>query len=81
MELDEIIAQLNTVFRKELDNDSIFLKNETVAKDIEEWDSLTNVQLMVAIEKNFKIRFTSMELTGFKNVGEMCQTIKRKLNP
>jgi acyl carrier protein len=52
---------------------------ESTAKDIEDWDSLSHIHLMVAIEKHFKIRFTSSEISNFKNVGEMVETVKNRL--
>ena len=78
MDLQEVIEQVNGIFKNELDNDDIVVKYETTANDIEEWDSLTHIQLVVAIEKHFKIRFTSSEIQGFKNVGEMCEAILKK---
>lgn len=76
---DEILNQINHVFKDVLDNDDIVVIENTTADDIEEWDSLSHIQLIVAIEKHFKIRFTSLEINNFKNVGEMCQGIKIKL--
>jgi len=58
-----------------LDEDGILLTASTTANDIEEWDSLTHMQLIVAIEKHFKIKFNSSEVLKFKNVGEMCDRI------
>jgi acyl carrier protein len=79
MTTEEIIAQLNPIFKDVLDNNDITVNYNTIAADVEEWDSLTHIQLVVAIEKHFKIRFKSGEITGFKNVGEMCEAIKLKL--
>ena len=79
MELKEIIKEVNTIFIDVLDNDGIIINNETTANDVEEWDSLTHIQLVVAIEKHFKIRFTASEIQNFKNVGEMCDGIKTKI--
>jgi len=78
MEIKEILSQLTPIFKEILDNDSINLSESTTAKDIEEWDSITHIQLMVAIEKHFKTRFTAQEIRQFKNVGEICETIKLK---
>ena len=80
MEIDIILAELTPIFRKELDNDSINLTREITANDIEEWDSLTHIQLVVALEKHFKIKFTSSEIQGFKNVGEICDAIAYKVS-
>lgn len=76
---NEILANCTPIFRDVLDNEDIVLHAETTADDIEEWDSLTHIQLIVAIEKHFKIRFTTAEITSFKNVGEMCEAISKKL--
>jgi acyl carrier protein len=79
MNSNEIISECNKIFIDQLDNSAIVLKRETTAADVEEWDSLTHIQLVVAVEKHFKIRFTTAEIQGFKNVGEMCDTIEKKL--
>lgn len=79
METTEILKDVNQIFIEVLDDDNIVLHNETTADDVEEWDSLTHIQLIVAVEKHFKIRFTSAEIRGWKNVGEMCEAIKKKL--
>ncbi len=74
----EVIQNVNHIFIDILDNKDIQLNPETTANDIEEWDSLSHIQLVVAIEKYFKIRFTSLEIQNFKNVGEMCESIVKK---
>lgn len=75
---NEILAEVQDIFRDVLDNEDIELANETVADDIEEWDSLSHIQLIVAIEKHFKVKFTSKEILGWKNVGEMVDCIAAK---
>lgn len=80
MEKQEILSQLNTIFTDILDNEAIVLSESSSANDIEEWDSLTHIQLIVSIEKHFKMRFTSAEINGLKNVGEMCGLIHSKLS-
>ena len=78
MEILEILKQVNEIFIDILDNDEIVLHQETTANDVEDWDSLTHIQLIVAIEKHFKLRFSSTEIREWKNVGEMCIAIKNK---
>ncbi len=78
MEKNQIMAEVQEIFRDVLDNEDIVLANETVADDIEEWDSLTHIQLIVAIEKHFKVKFTSKEILSWKNVGEMIDCISSK---
>ena len=78
MNKEEILEKLHPIFWEELDNEDIVLTNETAADDIEEWDSLSHIQLIVAIEKAFKIRFTSSEIQSWNNVGEMINCILSK---
>lgn len=78
MQHDEILAKVQDTFRDVLDNDTIIMTPQTIADDIEEWDSLTHIQLVVAIEKAFNIKFTSKEILQWKNVGEMIDCIASK---
>jgi acyl carrier protein len=78
MEISEIIKRLNSIFIDVLDNENIVLNESTTANDVEDWDSLTHIQLIVAIEKQFKIKFTSSEIRDWKNVGEMCIAIQKR---
>ncbi len=79
MNNEEILEKLTGIFQEELDNEDIVLSNETTADDIEEWESLSHIQLIVAVEKGFKIRFTSSEIQSWNNVGEMANSISSKL--
>jgi acyl carrier protein len=79
MERSEILKEVNTIFIDTLDNNDIVLNDASQASDIEEWDSLTHIQLVVAIEKHFKIRFTAKEIQSWNNVGEMINSIEGKL--
>ncbi len=78
MEKNQILEEVQEIFREVLDNEEIVLASETTADDIEEWDSLTHIQLIVAIEKHFKIKFTSKEILSWQNVGEMIDCIAAK---
>lgn len=78
MDRNEILEKLTPIFREQLDNEEIELNAETTAEDIEEWDSLSHIQLIVAIEKAFGIRFTSAEIQSWNNVGEMIDSIISK---
>ena len=78
MEKTQILEEVQEIFQDVLDNEDIELAAETVADDIDEWDSLTHIQLIVAIEKHFKIKFTSKEILSWKNVGEMIDCIATK---
>ena len=78
MEKNQILEEVQEIFREVLDNEEIVLNNATTADNVEEWDSLTHIQLIVAIEKHFKIKFTSKEILSWQNVGEMIDCIATK---
>ena len=78
MDKAEILKQVENIFKDVLDEDSITLTETTVANDVEGWDSLTHIQLIVAIEKHFKIKFGSKEILSWNNVGEMLDAICSK---
>jgi acyl carrier protein len=79
MENTEILNQLTPIFHKIFDRNDIILTPETSAADIEEWESITHIQLIVAIEKHFKIKFSAINMRSFKNVGGLVEAIKSKL--
>lgn len=78
MEKNEILEKVQDIFRDVLDNEDIELTYETTADDIDEWDSLSHIQLIVAIEKEFKLKFTSKELLSWDTVGDMIECIMKK---
>ncbi|MDY6987485.1 MAG: acyl carrier protein [Thermodesulfobacteriota bacterium] len=79
MTVEDILKDVKVIFTDVLDDDSIELTMETTAHDIEDWDSLNNIHLVVEIEKHFNIRFTSSEIQKFRNVADMCIDIGHKL--
>lgn len=79
MERTDIFYKLNEIFVDVLDLDEVELTDATTADDIEEWDSLSHVQLVVAIEKAFGVKFTALEIMKWKNVGELVDSIAQKL--
>jgi acyl carrier protein len=74
-----VLAEVNRIMCGVFNNPSLQLKYETTASDVEGWDSLNHIELVVAVEKHFKIRFNFAEVQKFKNVGEMCDNIAAKL--
>ena len=78
MERSEILKQVQDIFKDILDDEEIVLEDTTTADDVEGWDSLTHIQLIVAIEKQFKIKFTSKEILSWRNIGEMLDSIAAK---
>lgn len=80
MTLLEIEKILTEIFRDVLDRDSIVLTRETTAADIEEWDSLAHISLLVTIEKEFGINFSLREVEHLQNVGDMFDLILCKVS-
>lgn len=78
MDKQEIIKRLNEVFRDVFDDDSIVISERTTADDIEDWDSIEHINLISAVEREFKIRFTMGEVSGMKDVGEMIEIISQR---
>ena len=79
MDKNEILAKLQEIFRDVFDNDEIEITVDTVAEDIDEWDSLGHVQLAKELEKAFNIKLTAKEIMTWDNVGEMVDSIHSKL--
>lgn len=79
MERNDIMSRVQEVFRDELELDDLVLTDDTTADDVEEWDSLSHVQLVVALEKAFNIKFTSREILSWDNVGDLVDCIGKKL--
>ena len=80
MNKDQILNEINNIFKDVLDNDQVTVNPKTTSDDIDEWDSLTHIQLIVAIEKKFKLKFSSIEISNWKDVREMIISIENKLN-
>ena len=76
----EIFDRLNEIFRDVFDDRSITVGPETDAGMIEEWDSLMHINLIVAAEMGFGIKFRSFEIDDLKNVGDFAQLILKKLS-
>lgn len=77
---DTLWGDLNAIFRDVLNNDSLVVSEKTTAKDVEGWDSISHVLLVVAIEKKFQVKFTAGEIQSLQNVGELAGLIRRKLS-
>lgn len=70
---------LNAIFRQVFDDDTIEVARESTANDVDGWDSLSHVNLILAVESKFKIRFTQRELLTFRNVGDLHDAVAAKL--
>lgn len=80
MEKKELMDKLTEIFRGVMDNDDIVLTDETTSEDIEEWDSLSHIELIDVIGKELGVKITSMEFRGWENVGEMVESLLQKLS-
>jgi len=74
----EIIAKIQNVMIDVLDLDELSLTEATTAKDVEGWDSLSHLRLIVAVEQDFGLKFTTGEIERLKNIGDMVNTIQSK---
>jgi acyl carrier protein len=75
---DEILKKLVEVFDEVFENHNAIINEQTTAHDIEEWDSLTNIELIVAVEKKMAIQFKSREIENLRNVGDLINAIYSK---
>lgn len=77
MTREGIFARLTDIFRNVFDDDEIVLTDSTTADDIEDWDSLEQINLLVAIEKRFNIKFQLADVSHLENVGAMVDLVAR----
>lgn len=78
MKRTEIFNKLCEIFRSVLNEDDLEIMENYTAEDVDGWDSLTHIMLVVSIEKSFDIRFLSSEITSWKNVKEIVDSIYSK---
>lgn len=79
MNKNELLERLSNVFRSVFDDEDITINEETTASDIEDWDSLEHINLLVAVEQEFNIKFNMNEVANMKNVGEMIDIISSRM--
>jgi acyl carrier protein len=79
MPTQDTLASIRLIMEDVFDVDDLEITSETTAGDIEEWDSLSHIRLVVAIERKFGIRFKNAEIEGLMNVGDLVRTIDAKL--
>lgn len=79
IQLPEITSRLTRVFHEVFDDESIALTSAMTANDIDEWDSLSHIRLVLSVEKEFGVKFSSVEIGALKNVGDFLTLIQSKL--
>lgn len=75
----DIKNDLQEIFRDVFDDESIVISEETTSDDIEDWDSFAQMNLIVAMEKQFGVKFNIKEINSLKNVGEMIELIQTRM--
>lgn len=74
----EIYATLTDVFRQVLEDDTIELTPETTADDVDGWDSMNHIFIVVELEKRFGVKFQAAEMEELKNIGELAKLVQQK---
>jgi len=77
---DQILSEAQVIFRDVLDSPKLVLTDELTAPKVEGWDSLNHVTLVMTLEEHFKVKFTTREVMGWRNVGAMLDCLESKLN-
>jgi len=72
------IDRLRVIFQDVFDDDELLVTRDTDASDVAEWDSLMHVNLILAVEREFNIRFSSMEVATLVNVGHLADLVDAK---
>ena len=75
----QVLEKLNSIFCEVFDDETLLINPEMTANDVDGWDSLSHMNLIVAVEQKFKIKFTQKELLSFKNIGDLVRGIEAKL--
>lgn len=78
MDEAEIYQRLTKIFQDIFDDDAISVRPELSAKDVDGWDSLTHIRLMLTVEKDFKVKFSTSEIGGLKEVNDLVTLIKAR---
>ena len=73
------LEELNKIFCDIFDDDQIAIFEEMTSNDIEEWDSLNHINIVVAVEKKFNVKFTTKEIMTYENVGQFARAVEEKL--
>lgn len=76
--LDPVLSRLTSVFREVFDDDELELKPEMTADDVDGWDSLAHIRLILSVQKAFGVKFSPVEMNRLKNVGDLIALTKEK---
>ena len=73
-----VLKELTPIFQNVFENDALVIDENTTSADVEGWDSLAHIRLIVSIERALKIRFAAAEIATLANVGELARVILHK---
>ena len=76
--MDAIYAKVTDIFREVFDDDTIVLRPDLTADEVAEWDSLSHVRLILAVQKAYATKFSASQTANLKNVGELVELIRSK---
>ena len=76
---DEILASITDIMRDVFDDDDLEISLQTTAEEVEDWDSLSHIRLIVAVERKFGFKFKNSEIEALKNVGELVNLVETKV--
>lgn len=80
MSKEEILPEVQDIMRDVFDLDDLEISPATTAEEIEEWDSLSHIRMIVAIERKFKFKFKNSEIEGLKNVQDLVNLVATKIS-
>ena len=79
--MNNLNPELTAIFRTVFDQQNLEINEQMTAADVEGWDSISHVSLIVAIEEHFRVRFSTAEIAALKNVGDIMSLLERKKKP
>ena len=79
MDIEEVKNRLTDIFRDVFNDPSLVLNENMTADDVEAWDSLSHINMIVAVEKGFGVKFTTRDVRSLKKVGDLIALIKQKV--
>lgn len=77
---EEILERLNKIFRDVLQDDELQLTMTTTASDVDGWDSLSHVRLVLTVEKDFSVKLSAAEIGRLKNVGDLVMLLSKRIS-
>lgn len=78
MSKEQVLSRIQDVVREQLDDDDVVLEMDTVANDVEGWDSLAHVRIVIAVEEEFGVQFHTSEIVSLHNVGDLVNLVASK---